>query len=264
MNTKLNRRSFLRSFGRVALAGSAAALWLPRRALANSSIVLVSSLNNTGMLNSTWARSVTLPASWSKIRLGLLHHMPNASAGTNITGTPGLYLGFCHLINPNQGNLIGDATTDHFVGVFTNSATWTYNAGASCPANNALFFNIVMTPVVNVAGTPTTGSNIATDWITSACDGLRTLTFLDVTKGSPNYTLNLYGNTSGSAADVTIGSFLTNVALSSPGLSGYGFQTSQTIAVNEGSNGTLNAVNVYWNRADVQFNWCALAVAVLA
>jgi len=252
-----NRRDFLK---RATLAGFSlgiCGLWLPRSAEATSTIASVNSLNNISMLNSTWARSVSLPAAWSKIRLGLLLHFANA--GGALASTPVLAAGFTN----GTSAIEGDATPTHFVGIKTNSAAW---ADLGCGSANVLG-TVTVQPAVNVAGSETLGTAITADARFSFKSDTEFLYFLDITKGSPNYTLNLFtvigaGGSCGTGA--TVAQFLQQVALTSPSFTNHSAGSAQTLAVNEGSNGTLNAVNVYWNRADVAAEIGAIAVAVLA
>lgn len=253
----MRRRSFMRSFGLAGLALSAGGLWLPSPAEATSTIATVNSLNNASMLNSTWARSVALPAAWGKIRFGLLLHFANAGAA--LTGTPVLAMGFCN----GTSNIEGDASPAHFVGVKTNSASWT---DLGCGGANVLG-TVTVQPAVNVAGSETLGTAITADARFSFSATTTFLYFLDLTKGSPNYTFNLFtvigaGGSCGTGA--TVAQFLAQMALSSPSFTSHSYGTSQTLAVNEGANGALNAVNVWWNRSDYAAELGAIAVAVLS
>jgi len=246
----MKRRKFLRSFG---LAASGL-IFVPRHLLANSNIITANSLKNIQMFNSTWARSVALPSSWSKIRAGVLLYL-DPTAFTTLTGTPKFTLGFCH----GTANKVGNPTTDHFVGVQSTSATWPY------PGNDGRSSDYK--PLVDVASTPTYGTAIATNSLYIPCSAsagsVRNVFFVDITKGSPNYTFNIFGPI-GIGGDVTVATFLAQMAQSSPSIATHNFFSAQTMAVDEAGNGLLNAINCYWDHTDYAINICALGVTVLA
>jgi len=163
--------------------------------------------------------------------------------------------------------MLGDATTDHFAGVVTNSATWT-DPAAGCPGN--VLYNVAAVAQVNVAGTPTNSAEITSGAFHasfSTCDAIRQLWFVDISRVSTTYTFNVWWIVQNpSTHDIPISQFLGEMALITPtnptGL--YQFGTNRALTVDEGANGALNTVNCYWNRADLAMNICALAVSVLA
>jgi len=75
--------------------------------------------------NATIVRPISLPDKWTRLKLGIRCAISGSST-SNITGTPRLYLGFC-----SGSNVIGDATTDFFVGFRSNTSTWTYTSGST-------------------------------------------------------------------------------------------------------------------------------------
>jgi len=44
----------------------------------------------------------------------------------------------------------------------------------------------------------------------------------------------------------------------------YNTAASKTLAIDEGTNGTLNAINLAWNRTDAMVEICDVAVSVLS
>lgn len=255
MNTKqtIDRRRFLRLAG-VTIA-AVPLIYIPKIAKADSTIVSVNSLNNVGMVNSTWGRPVALPAAWSKVRVGLLLHFGNT--GGALASSPVLAVGLCH----GTTQMYGDSTTAHFAGLKTVSVNW---VDVGCGGASILGSVAVQASVV-VAGSETLSGNICTDARYAFSATQRHMYFVDITKGSPNYTFNLFTViVDACGADVTVSQFLTQVGLASPSFSSHSFGTPVTLAVNEGANGTLDTMNVFWNRVDAQCNLGAVAVAVLA
>lgn len=250
----ISRRQFLRRTAAGLIVPYLAGLWTPQRARANTTIASVVSTNVAAMLNSSWGRPVALPNTWSKVRVGVLCFLDSSTV--NLSGSPQWAVGLCH----NTVNMIGDTTTDHFAGIITTAASWT---------NASQFTSFLPTNVqaiVNVAGSATNSANIATNTsINQNGNGAlhRSEWFVDITKGSPNYTFNLFYPT-GSVADADQAGFLSDVANPAPSRSSYVFGTGQTLAVNEGTNGAFNTMNVWWNRTDINMNLAAVAVAVLA
>jgi hypothetical protein len=204
------------------------------------------------MVNNTFARLVSIGTSWNTIRLGLRMHM--ADTGADLTGTPTFAMGFC----AGTASQFGDATTTHFVGLKTNAATWNRSAN--------FYNNATAVPTKRVGSTTTTGTSLLNLVIPN---GLGTgqgryIFFVDLIKGSPNYTIKLFCDQTGTSGDQSAATFLAKMELVTPSLSGYTYSSGQTIAVNESTNGTLDCVNVSWDRTTPVIEICDMAVAILA
>jgi hypothetical protein len=268
----LSRRSFIRrSTLFLPLAYVAGAALAPWRAKASSVIVnrtiSAASQNAISMTNATWARPVTMPASWTKIRLGVTMHFTNT--GGNLSSNPIFTMGF----NSGTAQQYGSATCKNFVGCAFDRSTWTFNAGSTT------WYSIPM-PIGRVrVGTTNTdsaalaaGANSIFNSGAAAASADRACYMLDLYKGSPNFTFHvpfyLDNSLGGPAGDFTATTFLATMPLISPANPGgaytQGSITDRTLAVDEAGNGTLNSINVYWNRADLSPEICNVAVAVLA
>jgi hypothetical protein len=183
--------------------------------------------------NGTCARKVTIPGGWSKVRVGV--RLQIDGTGANIT-TPTFALGLCS----GTTNIFGDATVTHFVG-FADILTWTVSSG---------WYPISVKPSKKVGSTLTQGTALGSPviWGNLGTDPARhSLWFVDITKGSPNYTINGFFRTALSVSDPTASDFLTQMALVTPSLSNHAVGTDQTIAVNEGTDGTLDSINLFWS-----------------
>lgn len=231
--------------------------------------------NAAQMSNSTFARPVTIPASWSKIRVGARLHMTNT--GANLTGGPIFSMGF----NSGTAAQYGDATCQNFVGLtILGSSTGVYtwvNSGTTqyemlSPGNGGGQFAQTRVGTTNTNSTLyADGANCLVNSGAGTNSADRQIMFLDITKGSPNYTFHLPFRCvtgPGAGADVTAANFLMYMGQSAPTPVESGYDrtnlASPTLAVNEGTNGTLNAVNFYWNRVDAVMELTDIAVAVLA
>lgn len=204
--------------------------------------------------NSQDARVLPFEGSWTSLRIGLRLHMRNQ--GANLTGTPRFAFG----VIAGVSNLFDDASTSHFVGIRTNSATWTYTG-----TNRFLLAVGSLVPIKKVGTTVTSGTAFfpSTQWgigaataVTGEINGAttasadRTLLFLDITKGTPNFTLQMFGwqNTGAAPTDVSFEVFETLMSSGSPSLSEHALSAQATLAVDQGADGALNAVTWHWSR----------------
>lgn len=181
---------------------------------------------------------------WSVVRVGILFSL-NGSA--NILGTPQLTLGVC------AGELGWPDATDNFVGMRSSIAisSWAYNAGA--PA----YYNIG-TPTVakKVGAVITSGGGIGIGaYASSAPSSIRSAIIVEISKGTPDFTVIVAVPASSAAAqtDVTPALFtdmMNALALSDVGsiVTGYNASSGITIAVDEGTDGDLDHMAIYWDK----------------
>src|SRR5574337_43892 len=194
-----------------------------------------------------WARLVTIPSTWNCLRIGIRVRMGDNGSGP--IGTPRFALGLCS----GTSNILGDATTTHFVGAITNTASWFYFTSTA-----AVYYNFTYAPYKRVGTTDTFGTSYAADcrlpiYIPSLSQNYRYLHYMEITKGSPNYSVKLFtmiGNNPGTDfSESQFYSLLTQPGAGTLALSPYNYTSSQTVAVNEGVDGTVNAVNCYWDQS---------------
>jgi len=230
------------------------------------------------MSNSTWARQVYLPAGWNKIRLGIRWHM--TSSGADIVGGASFVMGF----SSGPDYQYGDITTTHFCGIiFGDSSTaWTYGIGGSQYQPGAFYAGMPIYAIVKVGTSSTLSSAYqapgSSTFIQAGADANvadRDIFLLDVTKGSPNYTFTCWTrwNAPGyGEADWSSASLLLLMTETTPAFVGmaqgpeaiYNTAASKTLAIDEGTNGTLNAINLAWNHTDAMVEICDVAVSVLS
>jgi hypothetical protein len=191
---------------------------------------------------------------WTTIRIGLRLCIPSAA---NIVGTPRLWVG----VGSGLANAIGDATTTNWVGAYTDTATWT-RATVAGPPVVAHSGTLIIRSVKKVGTTVTQnaagfGSNV----LFSLQDTFLSLLMVEITKGSPNYSINV-GMPSATTAfngvalpgiteaqmdqymQLPIGftgmTAVTNTSYNSPG--------AQTLAMSEVA-GNLDCVQIYWDKS---------------
>lgn len=208
--------------------------------------------NRVVLQNSQDARPLPFGSSWTRLRIGVRLHMRQYSEVGNITGLGinGTPPRFAFGLVSGTTNLFGDASTTHFIGVRWNATTWTLTG-----SNRFLVSNGSVIPIKKVGTTVTSGSaffptsqwGIGAGAESNAAD--RTVLFLDITKGSPNYTLQLFGwiNTGVAPVDVSFANFKEQMILSAPSISGHAMSDTQDIAITE-LDGAFNAVTFSWNQ----------------
>ena len=204
------------------------------------------------MSNSTVARPITLPSTWNHVRVGARLWMSDFGSGP--VGTPLLQIGLCN----GTTNLVGDANCQYFVGISTNTSAWSYS-----PGSNGVYFNIALASMTKTGSASTFGSNLTADARFSMTGSNAAFLFVDITKGSPNYTISsFYYSAVGSVATAT--NFQNQLFLSSPTQGGHTISGNTTIAVNETLSGSLNTATIYWNRSDFNLYIKDWGVAVIS
>jgi hypothetical protein len=199
---------------------------------------------------------------WNKLRIAM--RLASTDTGASITGTPDFSVGLCC----GQTNIYLDATTTHFVGIKSIATSWTrgtfggvlyYQASGSSPYHQ---------PIKRVGTTLTTGTGFSTSVLTmnpesASASVHRWLFFVDITKGSPNYTLNLFAASGVPNTDLSAADFLTYSAVDAVAVTGHAFDTNRTIAVDEGADGTLDHINVRWSESAPEIEISDLAAVRL-
>lgn len=207
--------------------------------------------------NGKLGRPISIPSNWGVVRVGIRIDMTNT--GANLAG-PQLNLGLGH----GTTNMIGDATTDHFVGLQVIDQ-WDYFAGPPHHYNQHFGNRTYATKRVGVTLTQTTSlvTFQAIGCGAALGEANRTALMLTITKGSPNYQLQVLWCTSASA-DLSKTIFDTQMIAPTPTITNHATGAAASLAVNEAVDGTLDTVQVYWSYATALFEVSDLAVAVLS
>lgn len=203
------------------------------------------------LANGEAARSPIWVASWNKFRVGLQGSFHGTAA---ISGSPEWVLGF----GAGSTDLWASGTSTHIIGIRNTDTDFAFTAAPDRYTINPHFraFKRVGTTVTDAT------SFGASNHIHSAEGSVRTGIFLEVTKGSPNYTFRICVPTN-APADLSDAKFDEAMQVADisdiPAIAGLGSSytspASQTLAVDEGVDGTLTHLFVFWSRTAQQFSF---------
>lgn len=201
--------------------------------MADATIILRYSLLWSQSNNSIIARPVAL-GTWNVLRVGFLH---SVRQDTLVGITPDFFFG----LSAGTASVYGDASATHSVGAQSTGA-WTLGGDN--------FLSTAIRPVKQVGVTKTSGTNLAAGWITYAntvADMKRSMTILTITKGSPNYSFKMFYRNSGAASSPTFADLTAQMEAGIPAFASHLDSSTQTLAVDEGADGTLTALQMYWS-----------------
>lgn len=186
---------------------------------------------------------------WSKIRIGLLLGM--WSDGVNNMLNAALQIGLCN----NSSGRTWSGTSSFFIGgaipIYNTGATLTYNANSGSP-----FYSTTSQYIYSrINGTFSAYSYAMTSrfCIVNDANPRRGLQLLDITKGSPNYTIAHFSN---AAAHCSINMGMADLysaceqMVATPTVQGTALSsgTPTTVAFSETQPVVLNCLNIHWNR----------------
>lgn len=205
------------------------------------------------LINGQFARPVTFPSGITRARIGV---RLLTSTQTSLVSTPRLAIGMCK----GTTNIFGDVSVDEFVGVVSNSATWTWNSG-----NYA--FNFQFAPAwLNGSGTVNTGTNFTTVvWATwnYAPNNLPNAFYVDIEVTGTNTQAIRLTQPSAFAANCSSATFLTQMANVVPSIANhtqYGPISASASTTNFWDN---RSINISWDREDLEIDVLDVAVACL-
>lgn len=211
--------------------------------------------------NGQFGRPITLPTGWGTIRVGLRLHFTDS--GADLTGTPNFAVGFGN----GTTNMVGDLTTNNWIGIMP-TVSWA-RTSASPPFYNLGGGTVNPRLFTKIGTTFTSGSYMQAGftYLSASAGGPtpgRQLYFLDIQKGSPNYSGANFAPINGTIIDQSAATFLTLMINSAPSLSNYNYSGFDAAIAFSESTYPLNAVQIWWDRSDSLLEICDLAVAVLA
>lgn len=218
--------------------------------------------NRIQLSNSNFARkwSTVLGSSWTKLRVGC--RITTTVTGGNLSGSPRFSVG----IQSGTTNLYMDAGgPTHWAGVITFDTGWLRSTPSGVETLN--FWNSSAPPAFSKKIATTVTSATAGDLIPRAHDATtenRACYFVDITKGSPNFTGTFFGKSANSSGDVSLATYLAQVATDAASITNHGFSTSQTLAVSEGTNGTFDSIGIAWDRTDAKIELSDIAIVRLS
>ncbi len=215
------------------------------------------------LLNGQASRVLAFTSSWTRIRLGMQFCISNVAT---ISGVPVWALG----ATAGTANGFGDTSTTHFLGVRApTTGNLVYTAGPPaydaqsggaginlCKKVGTLITSIQSAPTFNCSAAPTTN---------------RSVVIVEITKGSPNFTVDCAcaSTTAAAQLDCTDTDFLNMMELASLTTigtvkTGYTNAGAITTAIDEATNGFFTALNVFWDRTSAPLEISALRIKKLA
>jgi len=196
--------------------------------------------------NSELKRKMTFGTSWTKLSIGVRWAV--RSNGFSLPEFPSFAVG----VMRGTANGYGALSTDHWVGVRSANSAWNYNAGP--PAYFSVPNSSLPLPTKRVGTTLTnpSGVNSSSTTYPGAPSLVRGVWIVRIYKGSPNYDIARFYPGTGVTTDVSYADFLGLMNTQIPSRTGYSLYTaSGLVGVNEGVDGGLDSVSVYWGRGAV-------------
>jgi hypothetical protein len=214
-----------------------------------ATILTVSSTKRLSLTNSQILRRPVYLNNWTSMRIGIHFYIP---ASANVTGTPRLWMG----IGSGLTAGIGDSTTTNWIGVYTDTATMTHTLSGAQHYTGGN--SIRMVKKVGVTVTPHATGVITANAFFSMDAAFRALIMIDITKGSPNYSLTLgYINSNSGLIGIDVSPTLMDSYMGLPlGMAGIGtvgnpnygnLTTNGTLAMSEVA-GNLDCIQIYWDK----------------
>jgi hypothetical protein len=216
--------------------------------------------------NEEWVRTLAIGSSWNYIRIGVLMCI-TGSASTS-SGSPGLAIGMCSGTSLPFNN----ASCQNFVGVqFPGSYSYTGGASPyfSFGSGNGFACKKLGSSITNAATNLPDGMGMGVNGV--GATPKRGIVFVDIIKGSPNYTIGLMMTLGGtySGVDFTVANLIygmtqpfANNWTCGGGQIYYG-NGSQTLACDEAAGG-FDTVDIYINQLNNPVNIYEIAVEKLA
>jgi hypothetical protein len=204
--------------------------------------------------------ALLLTTGWTKLRLAWRVAMQD---GAHIFGTPRLAFGLCSgTTNPFDN---GAGLTTNFIGAITDQPMWNrvdniYQLGAGPTSVRAC--TRVGTTLTLGAGLMTDPLFAQTQWTVNPAK--RQPMFLDITKGSPNFTIKLFQPSADAfSSDVSLIDLKLQVIADTPTLSFLTLNNDPVEIAASESPGVFNAINVSWDRPTPFFYFSDFIVARL-
>ena len=225
--------------------------------------------NVVELANASIIRPFSIDPNWTTIQLGVWSSFTTGSQVT-LTGPPFFCFGLCS----GATNVLGDAVTTHFLGFRVNS-TMGYTSSSLYTAEyyssvQGIYFKKVNTTITS------TGDIISSTLYYHIASPPETpkssVNYLQITKGSPNYTIKTYFSinpTNVTEGLISEGEFLAQLQSSVPASQNNMRITpalTSVLAVDESADGYFDHVNIFWDREEPVGNVLVYGVglAVLA
>lgn len=189
------------------------------------------------------SRKLAIGSDWNKIRIGI---MLSTNISSNLTPSP-FYFGLCS----GTENMVGFETVDHFIGIKNKNLTvQTYFP--SDVSNHIVIVPFNYSKITNGSETLLSATDNGGLGSNSPCFGVTTGRqypfIIEITKGSPNYTLDFYASSangtyqSWSKSTIKFQSDFSLNTLDTNPTNGFFKQTTQSTPVDELTYGYLDTI----------------------
>lgn len=202
-----------------------------------------------------------LNSTWQKLRIGMRICMSDSGADATSCS---FHVGIC----AGNTNIFGDTGVSpahffgaNFVGNFNTfvRATGPTRYGCSFAAVEEWGNGVLL------VGTGGGGDLEPATWNIGAGDSNRTCLFVDIIKGTPNWSVQVFRNTATACTDVDQATFNAQVVNENAVVGGHGFTPVDPWGgVAESTYGVLNYLNIHWNHTTPIFKISDLAVVQFA
>lgn len=161
--------------------------------------------------------------------------------GTSLTSAQ-LRVGLCS----GTTNILGDATTDHFVGFRLTGNSATLTRGAGPPAYYTWDYTAVSVVVDGVSSD--TGDIEPAIYYTSAATTNRTCLFCDIARSGTTFTMDYFRQYSTAVADVSQATYEAQLLNDDATIADHAFISSPgTRTADEATNGVFDHINISWD-----------------
>ncbi len=209
------------------------------------------------LANEEFVRPLSISNNWTKLRLGIMCAV--TPDGTNNFLTTTFALGICS----GQANPFGSNNTTNWTGVeIFPASTVNYTANSGNPYYAGASLAAMGKRVGNTNTTSQPGGVFQVGTNTGSVQR-RSVLYIDITKGSPNYTIAAFTQgTSNMAVDYTFANFLDGMEqTSTPSLNGVAWTAlnSATFANSEVA-GIYDTFDLFWSKSQFPMEIYAMAV----
>lgn len=197
--------------------------------------------------NSQFARTTSIGSNWTTLRIGFRLRF---NAAADIGGTPRLYIGML----AGTSNLVGDASTSHYLGIRTLFGTWNYSTfgvGSNSGTAGASWEGFRRVGTTTTSYVMATGGAAFNQFRFNSNVDTKDCVIVEITKGSP-YTIGFFRRTATNGAQtVTTSQFLAAIEGQTLALTNFTLATVTAADINEGTDGALDSVCIGWDRTSV-------------
>lgn len=193
--------------------------------------------------NHLWVRATAFTrkfafSSWSKLRLALRVTAYPRSETVQYPPCPQFAIGLC---SSTGAGYLPAGTTGHFLG-------WAGNKSRASQTGGTTSTSFPVQNLYKHGTTESTGSDASFESAFAMTSNSRSAVILDFTKGSPNWTLGFFGRNN-STDDIDLDDAAWSALLTAePPVAGRHVYDTRTFAEpDEGTYGTLDRFNVYWD-----------------